>query len=246
MGDGEVVLALARDLEAGVFEGDDHAGPVVDEACGDPLAEVAVDGVAVGDGVRKPAGPGGAGAVRIIRPRPVVVVVQRPLERAVGLLPAGRGDVVALAGLEFDAGGQDMHVRAAVVVAVEHGRPGVTVWFEAGPGDALEVIERLLDLVVGRAVLGRPGEDGTPVAVLEVEGVGDLGDLARIAAQDRDLLPLLAGVIAVGEKVVGRGRRAALAVLGERDQHGPASSRGGRPGSRVSTSSRTSRSRATR
>ena len=77
------------------------------------------------------------------------------------------------------------------------------------------MIKRLVNLVVGRAILGRPGEDGAAVAALEVEGVGDLGDLALIAAKDRDLRPLLAGVIVVGEKVVGRGRRAALAVLGE-------------------------------
>ncbi len=106
-----------------------------------------------------------------------------------------------------------MDVRAAVLVAVEHGRPGVAVRVETGPGDALEVIERLLDLFVGRAVLGCPGEDRAPVAVLEVEGVGDLGDQPRIAAQLGDLRPLLAAVIPVGEKVVGRGRRAALAVL---------------------------------
>ena len=243
--DGEVVLALARDLEAGVLEGGDDAGPVLDEAGGDPVAEVAVDGVAVGGVGRKPARPGGPGAVRIIRPRPAVFVVQRAFERAVGLLPAGRGDVVTLAGLEFYAGGQDVHVRRAVLVAVEHGRPGGAVRFEAGPGDALEVIERLGDLFVGRSVR-LPVEDGAAVAVLEVEGVGDLGDLVRIAAQHRDLGPLLACVITLGEEVVRGGARAALAVLRERDQHGGSSSRGGRSGSRRSASWRTSRSRATR
>ena len=246
MGHGDVVLALARHLVADLLERRDHAGAVVDEASGDPLAEVAVDGVAVGLVGRKPARPGGAGAIGIVRPRPAVLVVQCPLQGAVGHLPAGRRDVVALARLELHAGGQDMHVRAAVLVAVKHRRPGVAVRFEAGPGDSLELIERVLDLVVVRAVLGRPGDHGAAVAVLEVEGVGDLGDQPRVAAQLRHLRPLLAGVVAVGEKVVGRGRRAALAVLRERDQHEPSSSRGGRSGSRVSSSSRTSRSRATR
>ncbi len=213
MGHGEVVLALARHLVAGLFERGDHAGSVLDEAGGDPLAQEAVDGVAVGDVGRDPARTGRAGAVRIVRPRPAVFVVQRPLQQAVGPLPSGRGDVVALARLEFHAGDKDMDVRAAVLVAVEDRRPGVAVRFETGPGDALEVIERLLDLFVGRTVLGRPGEDRAPVAVLEVEGVGDLGDQPRIAAQLGDLRPLLAAVIPVGEKVVGRGRRAALAVL---------------------------------
>lgn len=246
MGHGDVVLALARHLVAGLLERGDHAGAVVDQASGHPLAKVAVDGVAVGLVGREPPRPGGASAVGVVRASPAVFVVQRPLQRAVGHLPAGRGDVVALARLELHAGGQDVHVRAAVLVAVEHRRPGVAVRFEAGPGDALELIERVLDLVVVRAVLGRPGDHGAAVAVLEVEGVGDLGDQARIAAQLCDLRALLAGVVAVGEKVVGRRRRAALAVLRERDQHGSSSSRGGRSGSRVSSSSRTSRSRATR
>lgn len=213
MGHGDVVLALARHLVTGFLERGDHAGAAVDEASGHPLAEVAVDGVAVGLVGREPPRPGGACAVGIVRPRPAVLVVQRPLERAVGLLPAGRRDVVALARLELHAGGQDMHVRAAVLVAVEHCRPRVAVRFEARPGDPLELIERVLDLVVVRAVLGRPGDHGAAVAVLEVEGVGNLCDQPRIAAQLGDLRPVLAAVIPVGEKVVGRGRRAALAVL---------------------------------
>ncbi len=43
--------------------------------------------------------------------------------------------------------------------------------------------------------------------------VGDLGDLMRIAAQDLDLVALLAGVIAVGEKVsTGDTRHVAIAL----------------------------------
>ncbi|MDE2924436.1 MAG: hypothetical protein OYL92_03860 [Acidobacteriota bacterium] len=237
---------MARHLVAGLLERGDHADAVVDETGGDALAEVAVDGVAVGGVGRETARPGSAGAVRVVRPRPAVFVVQRPLQQAVRPLPAGRGDVVALARQKLYAGDQDMHVGSAVIVAVEHRRPGVAIRFEAGPGDALEVVERLVDLVVGRVILGRPGDHGAAVAVLEVQGVGDMCDLVRIAAQHRDLGPRLAGVVAVGEEVVRRGRRAALAVLGERDQHGPSSPRGGRSGSRVSVSSRTSRSSATR
>lgn len=246
MGHGQVVLALARHLVAGLLERGDHAGAVVDEARGDPLAEVVVDGVAVGGVGREAARPGGPGAFRVVRPRPAAFVVHRPLQQAVGPLPARRSDVVALAGLKLHAGGKDVHVRAAVVVAVKHRRPGVAVRLETGPGHVLELVERLLDLPVRRVVLGRPGDHGAAVAVLEGQGVGDLGDLVWIAAQHRHLGPLLAGVVAVGEEVVRRGRRAALAVLRERDQHGSSSSRGGRSGSRVSVSSRTSRSRATR
>lgn len=105
MGHGQVVLALARHLEARLLERGDHAGAVVDETRGDPLAQVAVDGVSVRGVGWEPARPGSAGAVRIVRSRPPVFVVQSPLEQAVGPLPAGRGDVVALARQKLHPGG---------------------------------------------------------------------------------------------------------------------------------------------
>ncbi|MDE2849991.1 MAG: hypothetical protein OXP74_05150, partial [Acidobacteriota bacterium] len=153
MSNGDVVRALARHLVAGFLERGDHAGAVVDEARGDSLAQVAVDGVSVLGVGRKPARPGSAGAVRVVRPRPAVFVVQRPLKQPVGPLPAGRGDVVALARLKLHAGGKDVHVRTAVVVAVKHRRPGVAVRLETGPGHVLELVERLLDLPVRRVIL---------------------------------------------------------------------------------------------
>lgn len=140
MGHGQVVLALARHLEARLLERGDHAGAVVDEARSDPLAEVVVDGVPVDRIGRETARPGGSGAVRVVRPRPAVFVVQCPLEQPVGSLPAGRGDVVALARQKLHTGGKDVDVRAAAIVAVKHRRPGVAVRFEARPGDALEVV----------------------------------------------------------------------------------------------------------
>ena len=153
MGHGQVVLALAWHLVAGLLERGDHAGAVMDEPCGDPLAEIAVDGVPVGGVGRETARPGAAGAVRVVRPRPSAFVVHRPLKKAVGPLPARRSDVVALARLKLHAGGQDMDVRAAVIVPVEHRRPGVAVRFETGPGHVLELVERLLDLLVCRVIL---------------------------------------------------------------------------------------------
>ena len=81
--------------------------------------------------------------------------------------------------------------------------------------------------------------------VLEVEGVGNLGDRLRIAAQDRDLLAFLAGVV-VGREEVLRGRpRAAGAVLRKGDEHGYSGPRRRSPRSGI-RSARTSRSKATR
>ena len=170
--------------------------------------------------------------------------VQRSFKRTVGVLPARRGDVVALAGVEVALSGQDMHVRTAAV-AVEHGRPGIAIGLQPGPGDPLELVEGLVDLFVGGLVLGRPGDHGRAVAVLEVERVGDFGDRLRIAAQDLDLLALLAGVVVVGKQVLRGCGRGACAVRQELDEHGYSAAPGRSPRSWI-RSARTSRSRATR
>lgn len=59
--------------------------------------------------------------------------------------------------------------------------------------------------------------------MLEVKGIGDLTDLVRIAAQNLDLVTLLANVIAVREQVRSGCGCAAGAVLRERDDHGSGS-----------------------
>lgn len=94
MSHGDVVLALARHLVASLLERGDHAGAVVDEAGG------------VGRETARPSGSGAVRVVRVVRPRPAVFVVQGPLQQAVGPMPAGRGDVVALARQKLPAPGQ--------------------------------------------------------------------------------------------------------------------------------------------
>ena len=138
-------------------------------------------------------------------------------------LPTRRRDVEAPPRLKVYPSGEDVDMDSLrrVLVAVEHRRPGVAVRVDPRPCDLLEAIERALDLVAGGLVLGRPRQHRGAVAVLVAAGVGDLGDLVRIAAQDLDLVALLAGVIAVGEKVGRRGRGAAGAVPDEAGDHRP-------------------------
>ena len=69
----------------------------------------------------------------------------------------------------------------------------------------LEVVDDPLDLGLGRVVLRSPGDHARRVAVFEGEGVGDGGDLVRIAAKDLDRRTVLAGGVLVAEQVV-RGR----------------------------------------
>lgn len=166
--------------------------------------------------------------------------VEDAFERPEVALPARGRDVEAPAGLKIDPGREHVHVHPLrrVLMAVKERRPGVPVRVDPRPGEFLEPIDRLLDLGGGGVVLGRPRQHRGAVAVLVAAGVGDLGDLVRIAAQDLDLVALLTGVIAVGEKVVGRGRSAAGAVPDEAGDH--RSTR--RPGRSAASSRSTARS----
>ena len=67
------------------------------------------------------------GARRVIRSAPALVEVQGLDQRAIGLLPARRRDVEALAGLQVAPRGEHMH--AAGGRAVLHRRPRVAIRF---------------------------------------------------------------------------------------------------------------------
>ena len=153
---GEVVLPLARHLEAGFLQGSDDVGAVLNRARKNLRSQERVDGLpGLGAGAGEAPGHCRAPAGGVVRMRPSVLSVQRPLKRIVGAFPAGRGDVVALAGSKVAPGRQEVHVHTAVV-PMEHGRPGIAIRLQPGPRDALEGVERLLDLGVGGLVLGRP------------------------------------------------------------------------------------------
>ncbi len=140
-------------------------------------------------------------------------------ERAEGLLPARRGNVEAPAGLQVAPRGEDVDVRAAAALAVQHGGPGVSVGFQSRPGRVLEGVHDRLDLGVGRFVLRRPGDHAGGVPVLEVERVGDGGHLVRIAPKDFDALARPPGRVPLPEEVVGRGARRARPAGQELNQH---------------------------
>ena len=121
---------------------------------------------------------------RVIRPAPAVFGVEGVAERAERLLPARRRDVEAPAGLQVAPRGEDMHVGAAVALAVHHGRPGVAVRLEPRPRRPLELVEYGFDLRVGRSVVGCPGDHARRVLVLERQRVGHRGDLMGVPLED--------------------------------------------------------------
>ena len=235
--DGQIALALARYLEAGFLQGGDHVGAAPHGAVLDALRQVVPDQLA-GVGLVLQAGPqlrrldvgAVAGLLRsgpgwVVRSAPAVLVVEGVARRVEGLLPAGRRDVQALARLQIAACGQHVHVDPAALLAVQHRRPRVAIRVEPRPGGLLELVEDGFDLRVGRPVLGRPGDHGRTVLVLERQGVGDGRHLFRIAAKHLNAGARLPGGVPLSEQVVDRRAGRARAAGDELDVHPAASLR---------------------
>ena len=141
---------------------------------------------------------------RVIRPAPALFGVEGVAERVECLLPARRGDVEAPAGLQVASRGEDMHVSAAVALAVHHGRPGVAVGLQPRPRRPLELVEYGFDLRVGRSVVRCPGDHARGVLVLERQRVGHRGHLMGIPPEDLHALAQLPRRVPRPEEVVGR------------------------------------------
>ena len=140
-------------------------------------------------------------------------------EGAEGLLPAGRRDVEAAAGLQVATGGEHMDVSASALLAVEHRRPCVAVGFEPGPCRLLEGVQHRFDLFVGRLVLRRPRDQAGGVLVLELQRVGQGGHVVRVPPQNLDAFARLPGRVPRPEEVVGRAPRRSGSVGEEPNQH---------------------------
>ena len=156
--------------------------------------------------------------LRIVRPAPAVLVVLPIPQRVVGLLPARRRDVQALAALQITARRQYMHMHALPLAVLDR-RPAVAVLFQPRPGGLLELVQHLSNLLITRLVLRRPGDQPRGVAVLELQRVGHRRHLLRVAPQDRDLLSPLPRPVGLAGQVVGRRRRRAAAARQELNHH---------------------------
>ena len=239
---GHVVRALAGHVEACQLQGGDHAVAVLHLPGLDALHQVVPDRLARVGLVRDPRPQLrrlDVGAVprllvprprRVIRAAPALVEVAGLDQGVVGLLPARRRDVEALAGLQVAPRGKHMHVHAAGGRAVLHRRPGVTIRLQPGPGALLELVEHPVDVPVARLVLRRPGDHARRVFVVELQRVGHRGHGVRIAAQDRHVVPDLALAVQLACQVVSRGLGRARAVREEHNQHRPRPARAAAPG----------------
>ena len=143
------------------------------------------------------------GARRVVRTAPAVLVVEGVAQRAEGLLPAGRCDVQAAAGLQVAPRGEDVHVDPVAVLAVQDRRPCVAVRLQSRPGCLLELVEDGPDLRVGGPVLRRPRDHDRGVLVLELQRVGHGGDVVRVPPQDLHARTYPPGGVAFADEIVG-------------------------------------------
>ncbi len=220
---GQIVLALARHVEADFLQGGDHVGAALYRAVLDALHQIVADQFARVGLLFEPGpqlrcldvGPVARllrpGPRRVVRTAPAVLVVEGVAQRVEGPLPAGRRDVQAPARLEVALGGKDVRVDAAAALAVQNRRPRVAVRLQSRPRRPLELVKDGFDLLAGRPVLGCPRDHDRRVLALELQRVGHGGRLVRIGpagklvqvvADARDL----AGALALGG-AGGRGPR---------------------------------------
>jgi len=213
---GDVVLALARHFEARLTQRGDDIVAVAHHAVLDALEQVVPDQAAGGGFEPKPgsqlrrldvgavsglmySGPG-----RIVGTAPAVLVVEGVPERIECPLPARRGNVQAPPGFKVAPGREDVDVGTAALLTVQYRRPCVSVGLQPRPGRLLEGVQNRLDLLVGGAVVRRPGDHAGGVPVLEVERVGHRGHHFRVPPQDFDALARLPGRVPLPEEVFGR------------------------------------------
>ena len=239
IGGRDVVFSLARYRKARLGQNGDNAGPVFNDTPLNRCGQVGVQllaGMVGGQALAQGRGVLVGRIARlkvplplwIVRPRPAVCRVLPVPQRVIISLPAGRGDVEAFAGLQIDAGGQDVDVHSPLWLVVLHGRPGVAVSLQARPGGGLKFIEDGRDVGGGGLVLWSPGKNPGGVRVGELQPVGDGGHQFRVATEHADARPFFAlGIKLAGQ--VGGGAAGAGPATGKFNVHRRPPGRSRRP-----------------
>jgi|TARA_R110000824_G_C15224606_1_gene677842 hypothetical protein len=126
-------------------------------------------------------------ALRVVWARPALGVVPVVAQRVKRLFMARRGDVQRLARGKLNTGGQRVNMGRAVLFSVQNRTCRILIGIEAGKRGALKILHDLVNLLGGRVVLWRPGDNTGRIAPLVRAGVGNLSHQMRIATQYRYL-----------------------------------------------------------
>ncbi len=84
------------------------------------------------------------------------------------------GDVQRLARRQLNTGGQRVNMGRSVLFSVQNRACRVLVGIETGKRGALKILHNLVNLLGGRVVLWRPGDNARRIAPLVRAGVGHL------------------------------------------------------------------------
>ena len=171
-----------------------------------------------------------AGACGIVRPCPAVFVVECIAQRVIGFLPAGRRGIERLAGRQIDTRHQHVHMNASIRLGVLNGGPCHAISAQPGEGHALELVQRLLDLLRRRRIFFGPCNHARRIAPSEVQRIGYGGHLFGVTPEHGHISPFYALVVTLGEHIPGCLPCVACAVLQPLDvHHSPPSVRGSAP-----------------
>lgn len=112
--------------------------------------------------------------LRIIWARPALGVVPVVAQRVKRLFMARWGDVQRLTCRQLNTSGQRVNMGRSVLLSVQNRACRVLVGIEASKRDALKILHDLVNLLRGRVVLRRPGDNARRIAPLVRAGVGYL------------------------------------------------------------------------
>jgi hypothetical protein len=155
----DVILALAGNCHAGIFQRRHHPRAVLDETCPYKVCQQAVEGLpAFTQGKPLQIAHRGAvqlsGALWIVRPRPAMGMVQEVPQRPEGAFPAGRGNVQGFSGGQLQARGHEVKLYPpAFGVLMAHPCDVILLRVETREGQRLQLIHDLALLFLGRRVL---------------------------------------------------------------------------------------------
>lgn len=185
--DGDVILALSRDLQAGLTDGLHHAGAIRDALGRHKAREILVDALtplSQPEALLRPLR--GlcklSGAFWVVGPRPAVREVQGVPERRIGAFPTGGRDVQRPPAAKLHARRYKMKLcTSALGMAVADPCDVILLRVQPGEGKTLESVHRLALLVLGRRILGREGQNPVRVGPLAVNAVDQVAGLVHIA-----------------------------------------------------------------
>lgn len=159
-----------------------------------------------------------ARARRVIWSRPSMPMVVIVAQRVEVFLPAGRRDIETFASSQIHSRGKDVNMTSAICL-VQDCRICNALAANSGKGNALEVVQHIIDFGIGRRIFWRECYNTGSVAMLEIETISNESDMFRNATQHADFCTLNAVMVMRAGQVARCIASTAGAMVKELDMH---------------------------